>query len=75
VSPCEDSFKFGPLLGENAVTNSNAHNDALGSAHSEVADLAALLTEAHHDLAIHDLTETATLDHAMALAAHHGFLV
>ena len=66
-----------PHLGEGQAGHPNAHNDAVDPPHSEFANLAALLTEAHHDAAIHDGTEIATLDHAMALAAHqaHGFLV
>jgi hypothetical protein len=77
VSHCQDSFVFHSHPGENAAANFNAHNDVLDPPHSEFANLAALLTEAHHDAAVHDGTEIATLDHAMALAAHqaHGFLV
>jgi hypothetical protein len=71
VSHNQDSFVFASHLGESATANLSAHNDALDAPHSAHTDLTALLTEPHHDGAIHDGTQTVT-DQGMAPAAHHA---
>jgi hypothetical protein len=57
ISQNEDSFVFPPHLGENGASNSNVHNDVFDLAHSEFAELAAMMHQDHHDaldLTAHD---------------------
>jgi hypothetical protein len=56
ISQSQDSFVFAPTLGESTTVNLNAENDAFGPTHSGFADLMALITETHHDAAMHDGT-------------------
>ena len=66
----QDSFVFAPHLGDNPVSNVNAHNDALDLPHSEFAELAALMNWDHHDGAL-DLSAHDANDHAAAVMAQH----
>jgi hypothetical protein len=77
VSHNQDSFVFTSHLGENPVARANVHNGIVDPPHFDFAGLTTLMSEADNDAAIqHDGTGIiGTLDHAMALTAHHGLLV
>ena len=80
VAVSHDQFVFAPNLGENGgkATNANAqHNEPIDFLHQgvELADLAALMVQAHaegaHLMAAPDAID---MHHAAALTAHHSLL-
>ena len=80
VAVTHDQFVFTPNLGENGgkATNANVqHNDPIDFLHQggELADLTALMVQAHSEGA-HLMAAPDAIDmhHAAALAAHHSLV-
>ncbi len=85
VTVSHDSFVFAPNLGEdggNAASSNAQHNETIDFSHQggELADLAALMAQAHEDgahlISQHDANDIMQ-QHAQALTAQHAhdFLV
>jgi hypothetical protein len=74
-----DTFCFAPNFGQNTITNFNTAKDQIQLPHSEFADLAAVLADAHQvgaNTVIADGNDVITLDHVALSNLHaHDFVL
>jgi probable HAF family extracellular repeat protein/VCBS repeat-containing protein len=74
-----DTFVFPPNFGQNTITNFNTAKDEIQLPHSEFADLAAILADAHQvgaNTVITHANDVLTLDHVALQNLHaHNFLL
>jgi len=74
-----DTFVFAPNFGQNTITNFDTHKDEIQLPHSEFADLAAILADAHQvgaNTVITHANDVLTLDHVALQNLHaHNFLL